>query len=281
MKAELSRDARALIREALAAEGVPGEEHRARLRRSLLARAAAGGVVTLVGSSVAKASASSLLATVASSVAIGFGTGIVLFGAAPLVFGPSASVSKVRAPSALSAHVRAASPGARDRREPGQSEADQSETSQSQTGRSQTDRSAFVPAEPAASNSLAQESKLRAAPRSEPKPQAESELVPLPSASASAGSPLRAELELMGQVQEALRDGQGARALSLIARYDARHPSGLLQTERLAAEVFAACQLGEKARAERAARAFLMRDRSSALAARVQKACASTISSGQ
>jgi hypothetical protein len=85
---------------------------------------------------------------------------------------------------------------------------------------------------------------------------------------------LRAELDLMAQVQEALRDAQGARALELIARYDARYPSGLLETERLAAEVFAACQVGDAARARGAARRFLARDSASALAARVKSACA-------
>jgi hypothetical protein len=84
---------------------------------------------------------------------------------------------------------------------------------------------------------------------------------------------LRAELQLMSEVQAALRDNSGARALTLIERYDGAFPQGQLRGERLAAEVFAACQVGSVARAQRAAAQFLSRDSSSPLAARVQGAC--------
>jgi outer membrane protein assembly factor BamD (BamD/ComL family) len=87
------------------------------------------------------------------------------------------------------------------------------------------------------------------------------------------GSTLRAELELMSQVQTALRDNRGVRALSLLERYDDAFPRGQLGTERLAAEVFAACQVGDVARARRAATKFLQRDASSTLAERVKGAC--------
>jgi hypothetical protein len=87
------------------------------------------------------------------------------------------------------------------------------------------------------------------------------------------GPALRAELELMSQVQAALRDNLGARALSLIERYDDSFPRGQLGAERLAAEVFAACQVGDVARARRAATQFLQRDASSPLAERVKGAC--------
>jgi hypothetical protein len=91
--------------------------------------------------------------------------------------------------------------------------------------------------------------------------------------SATPGSTLRAELELMSQVQTALRDNRGVRALSLLERYDDAFPRGQLGTERLAAEVFAACQVGDVARARRAATKFLQRDASSTLAERVKAAC--------
>lgn len=84
---------------------------------------------------------------------------------------------------------------------------------------------------------------------------------------------LRAELELMSEVQSALRDQQGARALRLIERHDAEFGQGQLQQERLAAEVFAACQVGDRSRARDAATRFLGSDRTSPLALRVQGAC--------
>jgi hypothetical protein len=92
--------------------------------------------------------------------------------------------------------------------------------------------------------------------------------------SGSASEPdLREELELMGEVQAALRDGLGARALELTALHAGRFPRGQLARERLAAEVFAACQAGQSERALRAASRFLERDSSSLLAERVRNAC--------
>lgn len=89
----------------------------------------------------------------------------------------------------------------------------------------------------------------------------------------SAAPALRAELQLMSEVQAALRDNSGARALTLIERYDGAFPQGQLRGERLAAEVFAACQVGNVARAQGAAAQFLSRDSSSPLAKRVKGAC--------
>lgn len=94
-----------------------------------------------------------------------------------------------------------------------------------------------------------------------------------PSAAASAPPSLRAELELLGGAQAALRDGRAAEALRLFERYDAAFPAGQLTGERLAGEVFAACQVGDRARAGRAAKRFLLRDSDSALAERVKRAC--------
>jgi hypothetical protein len=104
--------------------------------------------------------------------------------------------------------------------------------------------------------------------------------VAAPAASASAPSPspsaapaLRAELELLNAAQAAQRDGNAAHALALLERYDVRFPAGQMTNERLAVEVFAACGLGNRPRAMRAASRFLQRDSSSALAERVKRAC--------
>jgi hypothetical protein len=257
MSGKLSPEARSLIRDALAEEPLPSGAHRDRLRRGVLARAAAGGAVTLVGSSVAKASGYALFSTVASSVGLGFGAGLVLAGAAQFAFTPSvpsvtkhevpaASARSPRAPAALSARLALLVP-----------------SSATLPAVAAPPSAAFapVPSKAPALNAAA------SAGASTPA------VLPSADASANAGSALRDELDLMARVQEALRDAHGARALELIARYDAQHPSGSLETERIAAEVFAACQVGDPARAHRAAQRFLTRDSASPLAARVKSAC--------
>jgi hypothetical protein len=92
-------------------------------------------------------------------------------------------------------------------------------------------------------------------------------------ADADAASELRAELDSMQQIQAALRDQRGAAALELIRAHDQRFPRGQLGSERLAAEVFAACQAGDLARAEAARARFLSRDTDSPLAQRVRATC--------
>jgi hypothetical protein len=97
--------------------------------------------------------------------------------------------------------------------------------------------------------------------------------VSVPPAPSSSAPALRAELQLLNAAQAAQRDGRAAEALSLLRRYDATFPAGQLTSERLAVEVFAACALGDRAAATRAAERFLQRDASSALAERVKRAC--------
>jgi hypothetical protein len=254
MTRELSDDARSLIRAAVAEERGPDRAHRARVRRELEVRVAAGGALTFAGASVAKAAAGhSVLATVTSFVGLGFGAGLVLAGAAQVVLSPNAAPLAPESPAKLAASAR-------------------------------TSHAEFAlppPAPPLA------ESAASAAPEPhEVRRPGENTALELPSGktralgdaalpgeNARASSSLRAELDLMAQVQGALRDGQAARALELIARYDARYPSGSLVNERLAAEVFAACSIGDRARAARVAALFLARDSVSALAGRVKKAC--------
>jgi hypothetical protein len=96
---------------------------------------------------------------------------------------------------------------------------------------------------------------------------------PVSAPPASADPALRAELSLMTAAQAALRDGKAWQALRLLERYDAEFPAGQLSRERLAAEVFGACQVGDRARAARAAKRFLQHDSDSALAQRVKQAC--------
>jgi len=254
MTRELSDEARSLIRHAVAEERPPGPAHRERLRHAILARAAAGGVVTLVGASVAKASTPSLFSVVATSVGVGFGAGLVLIGAAELALNPSATAPRADPTTGVAARG----------------------TNEPRAALARPLPSAMAPAAtvPPASSEASEEPSPVNTAAAEAR---ELEVAP----SATAGSALRAELDLMAQVQEALRDGRGARALELIAHYDTQYPSGMLETERLAAEVFAACQTGDAARARRVAARFLARDSVSALAERVKHSCAFANREGQ
>ena len=87
-------------------------------------------------------------------------------------------------------------------------------------------------------------------------------------------SSLLKEIALLEQVQVALRAGNGARALSLLDQNSPQPGSGQLGAERLAAEVFAACQAGDRERAARAARRFLQAYPATPASARVRASCA-------
>lgn len=263
MTRELSDDARSLIRAAVSEEPRPGRAHRARLRRGLQVRAAAGGVLTFAGASAAKAAGgASVLSTVTSFVGLGFGAGLVLAGAAQVALGPSA------APMATD---HSAVPVAHARTSPAQAVTLPAVPPLAESvGPATPEPHEVKRVEDDAALELASGKALAVGSASPPSP----------SGSATPSPSLRAELDLMAQVQGALRDGRAARALALIARYDLQYPSGSLANERLAAEVFAACAIGDPARAQRAATAFLARDSVSVLAGRVKKACFSSVGGG-
>ena len=86
-------------------------------------------------------------------------------------------------------------------------------------------------------------------------------------------SPLVQEITLLEKVQSELRAGHGRAALALLDK-SAAPAGGQLQAERLAAEVFAACQVGNVERARAAARLFLSKHASSPASARVKSSCA-------
>jgi hypothetical protein len=86
---------------------------------------------------------------------------------------------------------------------------------------------------------------------------------------------LAEETALLAAANGELRRGDARRALSLLDDYDHRYPSGVLREEVLATRVIARCQLGaapDKA-ALRAASAFLARHPASPLAPRVRSSC--------
>jgi hypothetical protein len=94
-------------------------------------------------------------------------------------------------------------------------------------------------------------------------------------AAAASTNRLAEETALLAAANGELRRGDARRALSLLDDYDHRYPSGVLREEVLATRVIARCQLGDapdKA-ARRGASAFLARHPSSPLAPRVRSSC--------
>jgi hypothetical protein len=84
---------------------------------------------------------------------------------------------------------------------------------------------------------------------------------------------LAEETALLAASNAELRRGDARRALSLLDDYDRRYPSGVLREEVLATRVIARCQLGSDGAARRAADAFLARHPASPLAPRVRASC--------
>jgi hypothetical protein len=252
MSDELSSDARAVIRGAVAQESSIDAAGRARLKRALFAKAALLAPEAAQAAQIAAPGASLGSALTASKLGIlaakGAGAGLLVavtlqgvshFAAGPAARHPAVSAPRVRANDASE---RPGAPAAAHGRE-------------------------LVPAHDGVPP--------KAVSAMTPQALAGPPIVAgaAPPASGSAGTSLSSELLLMAEVQRALRDGRPARALELVARHAAAFPEGQLVNERLAAEAFAACQSGDVSRARHAAALFLARDATSSLAERVRKTC--------
>lgn len=269
MKSELSETARLLIRAATAQELRPDPQHRARLLASVRERARLPGAALGEAAQIAPWTGASPLPPlavwkVATAAALGAGLGLGTVGVAATAFErppPQASTAHAAAPRSGAAQSR---PSLSSRLAPslpafrpldGPTSPDQ-----------RTSAPAPEPALPAPP--LPEVSTARSSPSS---PEVRTSDGPGPSAPSAIA--LRAELSLLEEVQNALRVGRPRRALELVARHEREFPNGQLGNERLAAEVFAACQLGDLTRARSASLRFLARDSSSPLALRVKGAC--------
>jgi hypothetical protein len=93
-------------------------------------------------------------------------------------------------------------------------------------------------------------------------------------ARAPQSSSLAAETALLQAARAALGSGDAHGALALLRQHAREYPSGALVEERLASQVFAACALGQRADAARAAAELIRRAPSSPLRARVLDSCA-------
>jgi hypothetical protein len=81
------------------------------------------------------------------------------------------------------------------------------------------------------------------------------------------------EVQDLKRVQEHLRAGRGTEALRVLDASSSRLGQGQLRQERLAAEVFAACQSGRMERARQAARRFMLENPATPSAARLKTSC--------
>jgi hypothetical protein len=101
-------------------------------------------------------------------------------------------------------------------------------------------------------------------------------IVPVTPAPAAvpAPDPLLAELSLLRQAQQALREGQARRALELAERHASLYPHSQLALERGALRVFAFCALGRKADARALANELLAAAPRSPVRASLEESCA-------
>jgi hypothetical protein len=257
MTEPLSREARGLLQQAVSDESALGADaaRRARLKQALLSGLAASSAGLVAGTTEAAVGVKA--ASGALSLVKGLAVGLLVSGGIAGGFRLALS-SDAEAPPPTVASRAAAPRGA----EPAQL-ADAVRAADASPRVDET----TPPVAPALVDVSAPGKARAAAPANSAEPPGAAK------PAESAALALRAELALMSEVQAALRDNQGARALTLIERYDGSFALGQLRNERLAAEVFAACQVGNVARAERAAAQFLLRDSSSPLATRVKGAC--------
>lgn len=89
----------------------------------------------------------------------------------------------------------------------------------------------------------------------------------------NASASISEELSLLESAQRALSEGQAAKALALLEHIGTSGGRARMLDERLALEALAACQLGQDARAELAARQLAQRTPNSPLLARIRSRC--------
>ncbi|MFZ5896199.1 MAG: hypothetical protein ACOY0T_34400 [Myxococcota bacterium] len=296
---ELGQEARDLIERALREEASVEQSELVRIRRRVLATAAGASVFGSAGKVMAVLGKATL-----GPVVKAFGVGVavtVLALGIPIVLSEDRPNARQSALPAEQVPAKAASPGhaatpsdsegpltatpssvpeavvPRDVRAPGASERRGSATSVAPVG-STPPHAAEVPAPHAKLEEVAPvvgtsapESATAAFGIGTGTP--ESYSTPSGSGARRKSSPLVQELTLLEKVQSELRAGRGANALELLDSNTVPE-GGQLQAERLAAEVFAACQAGDVSRARAAARRFLSRYPSSPASGRVRASCA-------
>jgi hypothetical protein len=273
---QLSSDARAVLRDGLAADG-PGRERQARVKARLLA-ALGSGTLTLGSAASAAGTAAPGLAVGSLGLAKGLGVGTLLlwFGAgaalgvgasgaiavathqAPEAVRSASFVEPTPAPLAVAAaavpapSVRAelsAEPGVRDDAVSVSATAPEPNRAPSADARTPARASEGSVAEPLSS----------AAPP------------------AGHGSTLSEEAALLERAQRALSAKNPGLALMILDEHERRFAAGALREEREAARVLALCGLGRVNEARARARAFMNAAPRSVLVPRLEHSCAAPV----
>ena len=268
MDERLGQEARELIDQALREEEQVDPSELARIRKRVLTVGVGVGTLGSAGKTLAVQGAGTAVGAVAivKATLLGASAAVVAVGLSSLVTPRSAP--RAPDPAPLVARSPALAPAVRGEHTEGMV----------------TGTANVLPAELAAKSPTATSQSRTAlpiaAPHSPPERAPDStSVLPKPASDAppatnGSDSSLLEEIALLERVQVALRAGNGAQALSLLDQSSAANGSGQLGSERLAAEVFAACQVGDRQRASRAARRFFRDYPKTPASDRVRASCA-------
>jgi hypothetical protein len=251
----LSRDAHSILDAGRDLDG-PGDLERARVRRSLLAKVAAGGI-TAIAASTASGTASGAAGTAAAGGATGAAVGgAAAGGGAGLTAGIAAPLAKLLVPLAV---LVAGGIGG------------------TIAWRAKAPVVVTVPVvAPAPAVVVAAPPALAPLPTPVERAPARHRVhvaAPARDVEVMPANRLAEETALLAAANAELRGSDARRALALLDGYETRYPAGVLREEVLATRVIARCDLGD-ANARRAADMFLTRHAASPLAPRVRTSCA-------
>jgi hypothetical protein len=269
----LGREARELIERARREEAVADADELARIRRRVIVAASGSAVLGTLGKALAlKGNGALGIPSLLKAALIGSGTGAVAIGVTLMLTAPTGSSAGARAPASVSARPPAArTPAAELAPAPAPSEAAPSTAPEASAGSATSSPSGAenLPASNGGRGRVAREAQESRAPSFAPAaPQS-----PTAPAAPEAGT-LAPELALLERVQAELRSGHGERALELLDKSSLALERSQLRAERLAAEVFAACQAGDLSRARGVMKRFLQDYPNTPAAARVRASCA-------
>lgn len=278
---ELGFEARALIEQALDEERRPDAERLDQIRRHVLASAATAGVLLGAGEAAAVAGKShvALLSVAAKGALLGTAVAVASYSLDRALTEPqrpspvhqtTRSVAAVK-PAAPRAFPRVAQPAEASNAVTAPMPADQSPSTAPKAPSVAAGRD-----DAARSDELGRGTAPGAPPVLEKAPGVMPAVASMPISAA-----LLEESALLKRVQEALRAGHGREALRLLDASPDRLKNGQLRQERLAAEVLAACQIGEVERARGAARRFLAENPATPSTARLAASCVGDMVQGR
>jgi hypothetical protein len=275
MNENLGPEARQLINRARREEPVVDADELARIRRSVLATATGAAALGSVGKALALQGAGRFgISSLIKAGLVGSGAGAMVFGVSLMLTAPSPSGEQRSEDRALVAQHAPRSAGQ------AVPEVASTPVRDPSVGNSVSTTTTERPLAPHGAPKAGGASKAspsvgeRSAPGASGTERRVATPAPEPRSLAADGSTLVPELALLEHVQSELRSGNGQRALQLLDRSSIDVEHSQLGAERLAAEVFAACQAGDLVRVRRAARRFLKEFPNSPSAARVRASCA-------